>query len=103
MAGINKAQGQLIGPFNAGQELMDLIAEQCVSKPSYIEHLGIQTETHNVNIHPETLIEITISGQKHTIEVGKTGMYEIGNTKVTSVKFRNDRDNNTIVDYIAIL
>lgn len=103
MTGINKAQGQLVGPFSAGQELMDLISEQCASKPSYIEHIGIQSETHNVNIHPETLIEMKISGQIQTIEIGKTGIYEIGNTKITSIKFRNDRDNNTIVDYIAVL
>lgn len=103
MAGTNKAQGQLIGPFSAGQELMDLISEQCVTSPLYVEHIGIQTEVQNVIIHPETLVEIKISGQTQTIEVGKTGIYEIGNTKVTSIKFLNDRDNNTIVDYIVVL
>ena len=99
MAGANIFQGQIFGPFKANQELMDLIAKQCTSAPKYIKHLGIQTETHNVLIHPNTLIEMIIGGQKQSIEIGKTGIYEIGNTNITSIKFLNDRDNNTIIDF----
>lgn len=103
MTGTNIFQGQIYGPFSANQELMDLIAEQCVSVPKYIKHLGVQTETHNVLIYPNTLLEMIIDGKKQTIEVGKTGIYEIGNTKITSFKFLNDRDNNTIIDFTVIL
>ena len=103
MAGTNIYQGQIFGPFKANEELIDLIAEQCVSVPLYIEHLGVQTETHNVLIHPDTLLELVINGKKQTIEIGKTGIYEIGNTEITSIKFLNDRDNNTIIDYTVIL
>ena len=103
MAGTNIYQGQIFGPFQANQELMDLIAEQCVSVPKYINHLGIQTESHDVLLHPETLVELIINGKKQEIEIGKTGVYEIGNTEVTSIKFLNNRDNNTIVDYTVVL
>ena len=100
---VNKYQGQLQGPFKAGQELMTLIAEQCIAAPAYIKHIGIQTATDNVVLHPQALIQMTICGKEHTIEIGKTNCYEIGNTEITSVKFMEDKDNNTIVDYTVIL
>lgn len=96
----NIYQGQIIGPFKAYQDVVELIKEQCVSTdPFYIRHLGIQTETHDVLQHPETLVELIINGKIQTIEIGKSGIYEIGNTCVTSIKFLNNRDNNTIIDY----
>lgn len=101
MGKTNIYQGQVQGPFEAYQDVMDIIREQCVStEPFYIRHLGIQTETHNVLIHPETLVELVINGKIQTIEIGKSGVYEIGNTCVTSIKFLNNRDNNTIIDYV---
>lgn len=103
MDGVNIYQGQIQGPFKANQDVLNLISAQCISKPRYISHLGIQTETDNILLHPEALIEIIINGQKQTIEVGKTGIYEIGNTKVTSIKFLEDKDNNTIIDYVIVL
>lgn len=103
MKKINICQGQLIGPFEANQNLMSLINDQCVSTPKYLKHIGIQTDVHDVVKHPETLIELKVNGKLFTIEIGKTGIYEIGNAEVTLIRFLNDRDNNTIVDYIAVL
>lgn len=101
MGKVNIYQGQVQGPFKAYQDVVDIIREQCVStEPFYIKHLGIQTETHDVLQHPETLVELVINGKIQTIEIGKSGIYEIGSTCVTSIKFLNDRDNNTIIDYV---
>lgn len=101
MGKTNIYQGQVQGPFKAYQDVVDIIREQCVStEPFYIRHLGIQTETHDVLQHPETLVELVINGKIQTIEIGKSGIYEIGYTCVTSIKFLNDRDNNTIIDYV---
>lgn len=100
---VNIYQGQIQGPFKANEELMNKIAEQCKTAPRYIKHLGIQTETDNIIINPNALVELTICGKDQTIEIGKTNCYEIGNTKVTSIKFLEDKDNNTIIDYTAIL
>lgn len=99
----NIYQGQIQGPFQANQELMGLIRQQSVKTVSYIKHLGIQTPTDNVVIHPSALVELIINGKKTTIEVGKTNIYEIGNTEITSIKFLEDKDNNTIIDYTAIV
>lgn len=106
MAGTNIYQGQIFGPFYAGQELMDLIANECVSVPKYVKHLGVQTEPHNALIYSDKvniLIDMIICGKYQEIEIGKTGIYEIGNTEVTSIKFKEDRDNNTIIDFTVVL
>jgi len=106
MAGTNIYQGQVFGPFYANQELMDLIANECVSVPKYVKHLGIQTEPHNALIYSDNskiLIDMIICGKKQSIEIGKTGVYEIGNTEVTSIKFLEDRDNNTVIDFTVVL
>lgn len=102
MEKVNICQGQLIGPFKANQNLMNLINEQCVSKPQYLKHIGIQTEETDVD-NPDTLIELKVNDKLFTVAIGKTGIYEIGNTEVTLIRFLNDKDNNTIVDYIAVL
>lgn len=100
---VNVYQGQLQGPFRANQELMKLIEEQCVTAPKYVKHLGIQTKVTEITTSPSNLIQLTICGKETTIEVGTTHVYEIGNTRVTSIKFLENKDNNTIIDYIAIL
>lgn len=99
----NIYQGQLQGPFKAGQDLFDLVKEQCISAPNYIKHIGIQTATDNSMLTPHVLVQMTICGKEQTIEIGRTNCYEIGNTEITSVKFMEDKDNNTIIDYTAII
>ena len=37
------------------------------------------------------------------IEIGKTGMYEVRNTEITSIKFKTNVDENTLVDYVIKL
>ena len=103
MAGTNIYQGQIHGPFAANQDIFELISNQCTTRPRYILHLGIQTRTDNIVIHPEALVEITNHNQTMTYEIGKTGIYEVGNTEITSLRFLNDRDNNTIIDFTVVL
>ena len=103
MAGTNLYQGQIYGPFQANQEIFTLISRQCAVQPKYILHLGIQTKPDNIIINPGALIEIVNNGQTMTYEIGKTGMYEVGNTKITSLKFLEDKDNNTIIDYTVVI
>lgn len=102
MEKVNICQGQLVGPFTANQNLMSLISKQCVSIPKYLKHIGIQTEETDIN-NPDTLVELKVNDKLFTIAVGETGIYEIGNAEITLIRFLNDRDNNTIVDYIAVL
>ena len=86
--GNNVHQGQLRGPFTAEQELFTLIKEAAAVPFTYITHIGVQTDVRNI---------IIVNGKEY--EIGKTGIYEIGNTEITSLKFKEDVDINTIVDY----
>lgn len=86
--GNNVHQGQLRGPFTAEQELFTLIKEAAAVPFTYITHIGVQTDIRNI---------IMVNGKEY--EIGKTGIYEIGNTEITSLKFKEDVDINTIVDY----
>ena len=86
--GVNRYTGQLIGPFTANEELYDKIVAAAAYPIDYVSHIGIQTDVKNY---------IYINGKEY--EIGKTGIYEIGNTEITSLKFKEDVDINTIVDY----
>lgn len=86
--GNNVHQSQLKGPFTAEQELFTLIKEAAAVPFTYITHIGVQTDVRNI---------IIVNGKEY--EIGKTGIYEIGNTEITSLKFKEDVDINTIVDY----
>ena len=87
---INGHMGQLVGPFKARQELYHLIEEDAYVNIMYVEQIGIQTRVG-------TLIYVN----HEPVEIGKTGIYEIGNTEITSLYFDQDTDNHTIVDYVV--
>ena len=73
---------QLIGPFQANQEL-------CPN--GIIKHLGIQIKT---------LIPVVVILNNQEVEIGQTEMYEIRDVAITSLKFKQNMDNNTIIEYI---
>lgn len=87
----NMFMGQLCGPFFANEELYNLIEEQAATDILYIMHLGISTKKDTM---------VYINGELY--QIGKTGMYEVGNTKITSIYFQEDTDNNTIIDYTVL-
>lgn len=72
---------QLIGPFQANQELCK----------GAIKQLGIQIKS----LTPKYIF---INNQE--IEINKTNMYELKDVEITSLKFKEDMDNNTIIEYI---
>ena len=87
---MNGYMGQLQGPFQANEELYTRIKESCIEKMDSIRHLGIQTITGD---------KVVIKINNKEIEIGKTGMYEVRDTEITSIKFKMDVDANTILDY----
>lgn len=86
--GNNVFASQLYGPFKAKEELYTKIVENCKWTCHYVKHLGVQVEK-------DTIIYIN----EKPVKVGRTGIYEIGNTEVTSIYFENDTKENTIIDY----
>ena len=91
---MNGYMGQLKGPFQADEELFTKIQNTSSEKITAVQHLGIQTVTGD-------LVMIEINGKE--IEIGKTGMYEVRNTEITSIKFKTNVDENTLIDYVIKL
>ena len=91
---MNGYTGQLKGPFHVDEELFTKIQNTSSEKIAAVQHLGIQTVTGD-------LVMIEINGKE--IEIGKTGMYEVRNTEITSIKFKTNVDENTLVDYVIKL
>lgn len=86
--GNNICIGQLTGPFDANVELLNIIKEKASIPVKYIKHLGIQAEEGCIiNINNKECI------------IGTTGIYEIGNTEILSLSFKNNVNNNVIIDY----
>lgn len=90
--GANGYTGQLVGPFIAYEELYDKISAAAAQPIAYISHIGVQTDVKNY---------IYINNKEY--EIGKTGIYEIGNTEITSIYFAQDTDDNSIIDYTIVL
>ena len=88
--GANGYTGQIKGPFTANRELFDLILEQSIDSVDYISHLGVQAT-------PGTVITIN----EKDIEISRTKIYEVSSddTRITSIKFKNGADEDTIIDY----
>lgn len=80
--------GQLKGPFTAGEELFTKVQEDAAIVVTFIKHLGVQADKGSI---------ITINNKD--VEIGETGIYEIGNTEIKSLIFPNDMSENTIIDY----
>lgn len=75
---------QLKGPFKAETELLKELYEK-INKIS-------------IFCKPEHFI--TINGM--TFEIGKTGMLEIEGTNIESLKFQQDEDENTYIDFLEL-
>lgn len=90
--GVNGYTGQLIGPFNANEELYDKIVAAAAYPINYVSHIGIQTDTKNI---------VYINNKE--CEIGNTEIYEIGNTEITSIYFAQDTDENSIIDYTIVI
>ena len=87
--GLNLVTGQLKGPFQESQELIEKIKEDSAIESFYVKHLGVQTE-----------VGYYIYINNKEFEIGKTGIYEIGNTKISSLYFKQNTDENSIIDYV---
>lgn len=89
--GNNMYQGQLKGPFPAGYECFNDIRNEAAFTLGSVSHLGITA-------YPGTMVNINGESRK----IGATGMYEIGNARITSIVFPEIVDLNTIIDYTVI-
>ena len=85
---INGFMGQLQGPFKANEDLYKKIKDNARTDFEFVSHLGIQVEKDTM---------VNINGK--SFQVGRTGIYEVGNTEITALHFEEDTDEYSLIDY----
>ena len=86
--GNNKHTGQIIGSFKANEELFSRMEIAADGKIKLVSHLGIQADIGTIFIM-----------NNNEYEIGNTGIYEIENIILKSLKFKNNIDD-AIIDYV---
>ena len=86
--------GQVLGPFDAGVDLLDDQAPIGVFVPGtarpVLFKLGIQAEEGT---------QVLINNA--SVKIGKTGIYELDNiVKITSLIFVDETNTSTLVDFV---
>ena len=75
---------QLRGPFKANTELLN----------------NLYNNINKISIFCKPEHMIIINGM--SFEIGKTGMLEIEGTNIESLKFQQDEDENTYIDFLEL-
>lgn len=105
--GTNGFQGQIAAlvyegkKFPSGRNLFNDIKNASkfnqqtpTSKNCFLSRVGIQA-------NPGDIVNINFVNNDPTqIKIGKTGIYEVEDVKITFLSFINDSDKNAIIDYI---
>lgn len=80
--------GQLQGPFEPNQNLIEPILKKY--KIDYLFKIGIvAAPLHEVIINDNAVL------------IGKTGLFEVRDTPIYSIIFKQQEEANTFIDYMA--
>ena len=99
--------GHIQGPFNANENIVDLMQNNCNKTINYISKLGIcynQNYLLAVNVANKEWtdpIMVSITDDKTTsiFQIGKTGILELEDTKITSISFLTTMPSNVFIEY----
>ena len=81
--------------FNLIKNKYSVFQNTSIDKNCYLSRVGIQA-----NPGDKILISFINVDGNIEIEIGKTGIYEIDNVRIDSLKFENEIKPNVIIDYI---
>ena len=81
--------------FNLIKNKYSVFQNTSNDKNCYLSRVGIQA-----NPGDKILISFINVGEDIEIEIGKTGIYEIDNVRIDSLKFKSEIKPNVIIDYI---
>lgn len=101
MIKINGFFGSIHGPFQANQQIIDLIQKQCNSTIVYLSKVGFHYEgNYNLDISGAATQQITILINENEFILGATRMLELENVQITSLKFKQNVNEHFFIDYI---
>lgn len=81
--------------FNLIKNKYSVFQNTSIDKNCYLSRVGIQA-----NPGDKILINFINNSSSVEIEIGKTGIYEIDNVRINSLKFKDVIKSNVIIDYI---
>lgn len=81
--------------FNLIKNKYSVFQNTSIDKNCYLSRVGIQA-----NPGDKILISFINIGEDIEIVIGKTGIYEIDNVRIDSLKFESEIKPNVIIDYI---
>ena len=113
MAATNGFFGNLQGPFTANEELFTKIQADCNKIINYISKIGIYYTGNfdlaikesqelpknqiNIEIKQPQYIKVIINNIE--FQIGKTRILELEDVKITSIKFKQNVNDNFYIDY----
>lgn len=92
---MNGYQGQILAfnrpdkIFKKNEELFTIIKQQSCIPIDYIQSIGIQAKDGT---------ELFLNNQ--LVQIGQYEVLQLNNVKITSIKFNQDTDSSTKIDYI---
>ena len=114
MAVYNGFFGHISGPFEANESIYQKIILECGQDIDYISKIGIHypinfdyplTFNNNNNNNKSFCYPIFVSlydakaRSLKTFQLGKTGILELQDVKITNIFFSTDVDDNIYIDY----
>lgn len=101
--------GHIQGPFDANINIISLMQNNCNKTINYISKLGIcynqnyflavsapNTESWSIPL----IVKITDDrGVAREFQIGKTGILELEDVKISSITFTTDTPSNIFIDY----
>lgn len=92
--------GMIQGPFAANEEIFTKIQEQCLYQIDYISKIGIiYTGDLNLNVNNIIFPKIIVIINDIQFQIGKTKILELEDTKINSIKFKENTDDKIYIHY----
>lgn len=97
---INGFFGHISGPFKKNIQIFNILNQQSGRRINYISKIGIHYATNfDLDIKGEYFPQINVKLNNIEFTLGKTGILELEDCKITSIQFINDVDDNIYIDY----
>lgn len=92
--------GQIVGPFEAGQNVFLKIQQQENNNVNVLVKLGISyVGDFDLDIYGKYISEQHILINNINFQIGKTRMLELEDCQITSIVFKNNTDDRWFIDY----
>ena len=92
--------GQIVGPFEAGQNVLLKIQQQENNNINVLVKLGISyVGDFDLDIYGKYISEQHILINNIDFQLGKTRMLELEDCQITSIVFQNCADDRWYIDY----